>query len=61
MNGAIKLPLMTLAGNISKLLNVSWMLYLDADEFLLLNKFNNIKELLPIFLKFYKDIVFDDK
>jgi hypothetical protein len=48
MNGAIKLPLMTLAGNISKLLNVDWMLYLDADEFFILNdnRFIGVKQFL---------------
>lgn len=36
--GNIKLDLMNSAVNLSKQLNASWMLYLDADEFLLLNQ-----------------------
>ena len=40
--GSIKLNLMTRAVQISQQNNASWMLYLDADEFLLLNNFNNI-------------------
>lgn len=47
--GSIKLNLMTRAVQMSQQNNVSWMLYLDADEFLLLNKFNNIKEFLNAF------------
>jgi len=47
--GSIKLNLMTRAVQISQQNNASWMLYLDADEFLLLNKFNNIKEFLNAF------------
>ena len=49
MDGSIKLDLMTRAVQISQKHNVNWMLYLDADEFLLLNNFNNIKELLNAF------------
>jgi hypothetical protein len=48
-DGSIKLDLMTQAVQMSQKDNVSWMLYLDADEFLLLNNFNNVKELLNIF------------
>jgi len=47
--GAIKLDLMTQAVQISQKNNVSWMLYLDADEFLLLNNFTNVKDLLKCF------------
>lgn len=47
--GSIKLNLMTRAVQISQQNNASWMLYLDADEFLLLNNFNNIKEFLNAF------------
>ena len=49
MDGSIKLDLMTRAVQISQKNNASWMLYLDADEFLLLNNFNNVKELLNAF------------
>jgi hypothetical protein len=49
MDGSIKLDLMTRAVQISQKNNVSWMLYLDADEFLLLNNFNNVRELLNAF------------
>jgi hypothetical protein len=49
MDGPIKLELMTRAVQTSQKNNASWMLYLDADEFLLLNNFNNIKELLNAF------------
>ena len=48
-SGNIKINLMKNAVNISKQQNVSWMLYLDADEFLLLNKYNNIKDFLRCF------------
>jgi hypothetical protein len=48
-DGSIKLNLMTRAVQISQQKNVSWMLYLDADEFLLLNGFNNIREFLNVF------------
>ena len=48
-DGNIKLDLMTQAVQISQNNNVSWMLYLDADEFLLLNNFTNVKELLNCF------------
>jgi len=48
-DGAIKCDLITRAIQISQKNNVSWMLYLDADEFLLLNNFNNIKEFLNAF------------
>lgn len=48
-SGNIKINLMKKAVNISKQQNVSWMLYLDADEFLLLNKYNNIKDFLRCF------------
>ena len=42
--GNIKLKLMEKAANIARNGNYSWMLYLDADEFLNLNKFTNIKQ-----------------
>lgn len=48
-SGNIKLELMQRAIDISSNGNYSWMLYLDADEFLNLNKFTNIKDFLNIF------------
>lgn len=47
--GNIKLNLMKDAVNISKKNNVSWMLYLDADEFLCLNNHINVKDYLTNF------------
>ena len=44
--GNIKINLMKDALNIAKKDNISWMLYLDADECLLLNKYDNVKEFL---------------
>ncbi len=41
----VKMPLMNRAASITKKLNASWMLYLDADEFLVLNHYSTIKEL----------------
>lgn len=48
MNGAIKMPLMTLAANISRTTDIDWMLYLDADEFFILNddRFIGVKQFL---------------
>lgn len=47
--GGIKMPLMNRAADIAKNLNASWILYIDADEFLILNEFNNVKKLLNAF------------
>lgn len=47
--GNIKMGLMRRALNISRRQQVSWMLYLDADEFLQLNTFTNVKEMLTRF------------
>lgn len=46
MNNPVKLPLMTRAVKIAKRLGVDWMLYLDADEFLVLNNFIGVRHLL---------------
>jgi len=46
MNNPVKLPLMTRAVKIAKRLGVDWMLYLDADEFLVLNHFMGVRHLL---------------
>jgi hypothetical protein len=42
---AVKIPLMNLAVKLANKENAKWMLYLDADEFLNLNKYKNIKDL----------------
>ena len=47
--GNIKIPLMKKAVEISKILNASWMLYLDADEFLYLKYALNVKQMLNRF------------
>jgi hypothetical protein len=47
--GNIKLNLMKNALDIADKGNYSWMLYLDADEYLNLNRFTNIKQFLEIF------------
>lgn len=38
-DGNIKIPLMNSAKNIAKQMDLDWFIYLDADEFLILNKF----------------------
>lgn len=48
-SGNVKLKLMQQAINIASKYNYSWMLYLDADEFLNLNKYNHVKEFLNMF------------
>ena len=48
-NGNIKVNLMNRALDISNKGNYSWMLYLDADEFLNLNNCSNVKEYLGAF------------
>lgn len=48
-SGNIKAELMKNAVTMSVTQNVSWMLYLDADEFLVLNKTTNVKEYLRAF------------
>lgn len=42
----IKLPLMKYAVNIARRMGVDWMLYLDADEFLVLNNYMGVIHLL---------------
>jgi hypothetical protein len=49
MSNKIKLNLMNRASKIAKILNVDWMIYLDADEFIILNNFKNVKDLLYVF------------
>lgn len=42
----VKMPLMMRAAGIARQLNASWMLYLDADEFLILNNFKDVRSFL---------------
>jgi hypothetical protein len=49
LDGAIKIPLMKTAVFIAKKQKADWMLYLDADEFLCLNAFSNIKQMLKYY------------
>uniref|UniRef100_A0A6C0H6G5 Glycosyltransferase 2-like domain-containing protein n=1 Tax=viral metagenome TaxID=1070528 RepID=A0A6C0H6G5_9ZZZZ len=48
-DGNIKIKLMKSAVNHAISLNADWMIYLDADEFLVLNSFSNVKEMLQLF------------
>lgn len=45
----VKLYLMKRAVNIAKASQADWMLYLDADEFLVLNAFKRVKQMLNVF------------
>lgn len=51
LDGAIKFKLIADAANIAKKHNFEWMLYLDADEFLVINndKITNVKQLLSYY------------
>jgi hypothetical protein len=46
MANKVKLPLMNKAAQIAKQADADWMIYLDADEFIILNAFKNVKQLL---------------
>lgn len=50
MDGPIKMPLMLRAAKIASTSGADWMLYLDADEFLVLNAFQNVKQMLKYYL-----------
>ena len=50
MDGAIKMPLMLRAAKIATTSGADWMLYLDADEFLVLNAFQHVKQMLKYYL-----------
>jgi len=50
MDGPIKMPLMLRAAKIAKNAGAEWMLYLDADEFLVLNAFHHVKQMLKYYL-----------
>ena len=51
LNGAIKDILIRKAAKIAETINAEWMLYLDADEFLVINsnEINSVKELLNFY------------
>jgi hypothetical protein len=46
LENPVKLPLMDLSIKISKNMGADWMLYLDADEFLVLPRYKNVIDLL---------------
>jgi hypothetical protein len=46
MNTAPKLPLMSKAAEIACRMRADWFIYLDADEFIILNKFAGVKQML---------------
>ena len=49
VEGPVKMKLMMNAVNIAKEYNVDWLLYLDADEFLILNSFKGVKHMLSYY------------
>jgi hypothetical protein len=46
MDAAPKLPLMSRAAEIAAKMKADWFIYLDADEFIILNKFAGVKRML---------------
>ena len=49
-DGNIKIPLMIRASKIAKKIKLDWFIYLDADEFIILNgKLTNVKQLLNVY------------
>jgi hypothetical protein len=46
IDGAPKIPLMNKAAKIAGAIRADWFIYLDADEFIILNKFRSVKEML---------------
>uniref|UniRef100_A0A6C0K399 Glycosyltransferase family 92 protein n=1 Tax=viral metagenome TaxID=1070528 RepID=A0A6C0K399_9ZZZZ len=50
MDGPIKMHLMLKASKIATSAGADWMLYLDADEFLVLNAFQHVKQMLKYYL-----------
>lgn len=50
MEGPIKIPLMLKAAKIATAAGADWMLYLDADEYLVLNTFQHVKQMLKYYL-----------
>jgi hypothetical protein len=49
LENSIKTTLMDNAAEIAKILKMDWMIYLDADEFIILNKYRGIKHLLSVY------------
>jgi hypothetical protein len=46
LNGPPKIPLMSKASEIAARMRADWFIYLDADEFIILNKFRGVKDML---------------
>jgi hypothetical protein len=49
LNNSVKNTLMDKAVDIANYLKMDWMIYLDADEFIILNKYKDIKKLLSVY------------
>jgi hypothetical protein len=49
LNNGIKMILMDKASIIANYLKMDWMIYLDADEFIILNKYKDIKQFLTVY------------
>jgi len=49
LDTSIKITLMNQASQIANLLEMDWMIYLDSDEFIILNKYKNVKQLLTVY------------
>jgi hypothetical protein len=49
LDTAVKTTLMSKAAEIANILKMDWMIYLDADEFIILNKYKDIKHLLSVY------------
>lgn len=49
LEGRIKMKLMMNAASIANFYKADWFLYLDADEFLILNRFNGVKQMLSYY------------
>jgi len=49
LNNPVKLKLMNKAVGIAKLIQADWFIYLDADEFIILNNYNGVKQMLNKF------------
>jgi len=56
INNPVKIKLMNRAIQIAKQHNMEWIMYLDADEFLVLNKFMNIRDLVNHYGR-YADLI----
>ena len=50
IDGPIKMQLMLKASKIATVAGADWMLYLDADEYLILNTFHSVKNMLQYYL-----------